>query len=120
MFAAMPGDAQLARSSGGSIQNNYWGNSVAFAAYSVAGDKTYRDYPVQLRKYTLDTGSSRMIPKEEVEGEEGYDFDVPRMGKVQLMVCNTAGFHPYSKANQNGGMMFLDYIKFVPRIPDGE
>lgn len=120
MFAAMPGDAQLARSSGGSIQNNYWGNSVAFAAYSVAGDKTYRDYPVQLRKYTLDTGSSRMIPKEEVEGEERYDFDVPRMGKVQLMVCNTAGFHPYSKANQSGGMMFLDYIKFVPRIPDGE
>lgn len=120
MFASMPGEASLVRSSGGSIQNNYLGNSTAFAAYSVAGDERYKNQSVQLRKYTLDTSSSRMIPIAELEGEDAFDFDVPRIGKVQLMVCNTAGFHTYSKANQSGGMMFLDYIKFVPRIPEGE
>ena len=119
LFASMPGSQSLVRGSTGAIQNNYWGDTFAFAAYTVAGEEKYKNESVQLRKYAL--GSlPRMIPSTPVEGEGAFDFNVPRMGNVQLMVCNTAGYHPYSQANQSGGMMFLDYIKFVPRMTDGE
>ena len=85
--------------------------------YSIAGDETYKNTPVHLRKYNL---GDYMIPVTPLEDADAYGFEVPRMGQVQIMVCNTAGCHEYSKPGQRGGMMFLDYIKFVPRIEDGE
>lgn len=119
LLASMPGEPVLRRPSGStsSIENNYWGKECGFVGYSIAGDETYKNTPVHLRKYNL---GSYMIPTTPVEEADAYDFEVPRMGQVQVMVCNTAGCHEYSKPNQRGGMMFLDYIKFVPRIADGE
>ncbi|WP_288360438.1 fasciclin domain-containing protein [uncultured Bacteroides sp.] len=119
LLASMPGEPALRRPSGStsSIENNYLGKTCGFAGYSIAGDETYKNTPVHLRKYNL---GSYMIPTTPVEEADAYDFEVPRMGQVQLMVCNTAGCHEYSKPDQRGGMMFLDYIKFVPRIADGE
>lgn len=119
LLASMPGDPALRRPAGttSSIDNNYWGKECGFVGYSIAGDETYKNTPVHLRKYNL---GSYMIPTTPVEEADAYDFEVPRMGEVQVMVCNTAGCHEYSKASQRGGMMFLDYIKFVPRIADGE
>ena len=38
------------------------------------------------------------------------DGSVPIMGRTTFMVCNTA--------KATGGLMFLDYIKLVPRIDD--
>lgn len=119
LLASMPGEPVLRRPTGStsSIENNYLGKECGFVGYSIAGDETYKDTPVHLRKYNL---GSYMIPTTPVEEADAYDFEVPRMGQVQVMVCNTAGCHEYSKPNQRGGMMFLDYIKFVPRIADGE
>ena len=119
LLASMPGEEPLRRPAGStsSIENNHWGKTCGFAGYSIAGDETYKNTPVHLRKYNL---GSYMIPAGPVEEADAYDFEVPRMGKARVMVCNTAGCHEYSKSNQRGGMMFLDYIKFVPRIADGE
>lgn len=119
LLASMPGEPTLRRPSGSNstIENNYLGKSCGFVGYSIAGDETYKNTPVRLRKYNL---GDYMIPVTPLEDADAYDFEVPRMGQVQIMVCNTAGCHEYSKPGQRGGMMFLDYIKFVPRIEDGE
>lgn len=113
LFASMPGERGLVRNSDGLILNNYLkgdkGNLTAFAASSLAGEIK----EVRLAKWTLEADSR--YPSMVVEGEDPYAFSVPRMGVASFMVCNTT-----NAVTGNGGMMFLDYIKLVPRIAEGD
>lgn len=113
LFASMPFEKVLSRADN-NINNNYLGNQIAFGARSTAGIMKEE----HLCKYALD-----VIPKtimlNPIE-EDPYTFTVPRMGKVTLMVCNTAEYSDVAKKSITGGMMFLDYIKFVPRVEEGD
>ncbi len=116
LFASMPGETPLNRNSEGAIENNYLGTEVAFGAYSTAGIMKEE----HLRKYTLDIVPN-MVLKDPVE-EEPFTFSVSNMGNVTLMVCNTAAYsNPTAeKKSVTGGLMFLDYIKLVPRVDEGD
>lgn len=122
LFASMPGEALLGRPdpSYPAIVNNYLGNSIAFAAASKNGIMQEE----RLCKYNLGSDAMRMVPVSPVEETDPYAFVVPRMGNVMFMVCNTAGFgeeyEGLADSNRSGGMMFLDYIKLIPRIENGD
>lgn len=116
LFASMPGETPLNRNSEGAIENNYLGTEMAFGAYSTAGIMKEE----HLRKYTLDIAPN-MVLKDPVE-EEPFTFSVSNMGNVTLMVCNTAAYSNPSaeKKSVTSGLMFLDYIKLVPRVDEGD
>ena len=122
LFASMPGSPLLGRPdpSNPAIVNNYLGNTVAFAASSKSGVMQEE----RLCKYSLGSDAMRMVPVTPVDEPDPYAFSVPQMGNVMFMVCNTAGFgeeyENLTDANRSGGMMFLDYIKLVPRIEEGD
>jgi len=122
LFASMPGQPLLGRpdSSYPAIVNNYLGNTIAFAAASQSGIMQEE----KLCKYNLGSDAMRMIPVNPIDDPDPYAFTVPHMGNVMFMVCNTAGFgeeyENLTDANRSGGMMFLDYIKLVPRIENGD
>ena len=125
LFASMPGATELTVSSS-VIKNNYLGDVQAFVASSKAGVKE----EVQLQLYDLDLNTSKATPKYQrphdtpVAEGDSFGFTVPYMGNVVLMVCNSATYgEEYANvtdAERAGGMMFLDYIKFVPRVADGD
>lgn len=115
LFASMPGEKVLSRNSDGLILNNYLkgetGNLTAFVASSLAGVIKEE----HLAKWTLEADSRYPLAKVEGASVDPYVFSVPKMGTATFMVCNTT-----NAATGNGGMMFLDYIKLVPRIAEGD
>lgn len=104
LFISLPQEKVLKRESNGQISNNYLGNTTAFVGTSLAGARNES----HLSKYTLGVIPTTYITTQIVD--DPYTFSVPVMGNTTFMVCNT------SKAT--GGVMFLDYIKLVPRIAD--
>ncbi len=104
LFISLPEKAVLKRESNGQISNNYLGNTTAFVGKSRAGIQQES----HLSKYTLGAVPNTYITNE--VGSDPYTFSVPIMGRTTFMVCNTA--------KATGGLMFLDYIKLVPRIDD--
>lgn len=126
LFASMPGKKELSVSSN-VVKNNEWGDQEAFVSYSYAGGEGPEE--VRLQRYSLGLSTSSSTPNYQrpiakVEGKEAYDFVVPQMGTTVLMVCNSAGFgeeyDSVSDKDKGSGVMFLDYIKFVPRIAEGD
>jgi hypothetical protein len=102
LFISLPNMPVLTRASNGTISNNYLGSSIAFAGVSTAGIKSES----HLCKYNLDIAPNMYI-KTPLTTDQ-YTFSVPTMGNTTFMLCNTA--------RAAGGIMFLDYIKLVPRI----
>ena len=104
LFISLPDNPVLSRDSKGRIYNNYLGDNIAFVGVSTAGIKDES----HLCKYTLDVVPNMYIKTPLTE--DPYTFSVPRMGNTTFMVCNTA--------RRAGGLIFLDYIKLVPRIDE--
>lgn len=114
MFMSFPLKAKLSRLSSGEVRNNSLGD-FALAATTIAGrtnPATGKPYEAKLRKYRL-----MDIPTQYVSHvTTSFDGIVqcPTAGKATIWVTNTANGQASTSAT--GGLMFLDYIKLVPRV----
>ncbi|NDW19119.1 hypothetical protein D0T53_09355 [Dysgonomonas sp. 216] len=119
MLISLPDEEKVSRSSvNGSITNNF-NNSTVFAATSIAGgDPATKE--VKLNRYNTTDGDSEVrnfMPNLEsmFAGSDAFgDKDIlkcPRYGKTTLMVANTV-----RETGNNVGLIFLDYIKLVPKV----
>lgn len=123
LFASMPGEPELSVSSS-IIKNNYLGDMEGFVASSKAGVLE----EAHLQRYLLDLDTKQKIyqrPQDfPITEGDSFGFEVPQMGNVVLMVCNSATYgeeyENVTDTDRGAGMMFLDYIKFVPRIAEGD
>ncbi|MFV0327724.1 MAG: fasciclin domain-containing protein [Bacteroides xylanisolvens] len=123
LFASMPGEPELTVSSS-VIKNNYLGDTEGFVAASKAG--VFEEAHLQRYPLVLDTKLKIYQRPQDYPITEGdpFGFEVSRMGNVVLMVCNSATFGEeyanVTETDRGAGMMFLDYIKFVPRVAEGD
>lgn len=116
LFISLPEQPKLSRAASGTgvgqISNNYLGNTMAFAAGTLAGVHE----EVQLRKYNLtNTVNAFLVDAVEDAGnpQSPFVFSSSLMGKATFWVCNTT-----KDAGTYSGMMFLDYIRLTPIIDD--
>lgn len=109
LMISLPGRPSLSRSgtSPNNISNNYLGGTMAFVGETKAG--IHKE--VQLNKRHL-TASGQLWDKSvNTEIQDEFGFSPQQMGSARLWVCNSCNY-------DRGGMMFLDYIRLVPRIND--
>ncbi|MDR1342490.1 MAG: fasciclin domain-containing protein [Prevotellaceae bacterium] len=93
------------------VENNYIGDETCFAGIDTAG--VWKE--TQLRKWslTLDSKSPQLLNAQSTA--RGADtMRVSHAGELTLWLCNTARATTASAQ----GMLFLDYIKLVPELPE--
>jgi uncharacterized surface protein with fasciclin (FAS1) repeats len=114
LFISFPGMKSLSKGSNDvnadAIENNYLGAEACFVGVDTAG--VYKE--TQLRKWslTLDSKSPQLLKEPLRQGAD--TMKVSRAGALTLWLCNTARATTASAQ----GMLFLDYIKLVPDLPE--
>ena len=108
LFVSMPGEPELGYSTANGVINNYLGDKVAFVSQDTAGIHKER----VMRKWDLVNNTTQYISKP-IEKDDSGIMSVPASGKLTMWLCNTAR----TNATSAQGMLFLDYILLVPKLP---
>ncbi len=90
------------------VVNNYLGDSRCFVGEDLAG--VHKE--TKLKQWSLVTGT-QLIESANTSTDSGI-MAVTKTGTLTIWLCNTAR----SNAARNQGLLFLDYIKLVPRITE--
>ncbi|WP_175550525.1 fasciclin domain-containing protein [Bacteroides luti] len=117
LFISLPGQPRLARDSDGKILNNYLDTNTGTASwkkYAFVGEVNAgvnKETQLTKRNLTGDFGSVGTVLT-----DDPYTFQCPIMGYSTFYVCNT----PAATKNTEKyyGMIFLDYIRLVPKISE--
>lgn len=107
LFISRPGATRLAKD-GDKILNNYLGDTICFVGQDVAGVHKL----TQLSMWTLD--EKNQLLKKALIGASAKTMQVPYTGWLNMWLCNTTR----STATRAQGMLYLDYIKLVPILPN--
>ncbi|WP_243348795.1 fasciclin domain-containing protein [Parabacteroides sp. FAFU027] len=122
MYVSYPSYPSLYRASNGEIKNNTLGVNNQFAGecclygMTVAGKinpATGKPYETKLRKYRMLTDAATQYISTSVANYDGI-IECPRAGLATFFVTNTAT--GMVSGTDTGGLMFLDYIRFVPKV----
>ncbi|WP_157257575.1 fasciclin domain-containing protein [Dysgonomonas macrotermitis] len=108
LFISMPGQPELAYTSANGVANNYLGDLMCFVAQDTAG--IYKER--KMTKWNLGANTTQYITTA-VKGDDASIMSVPASGNLTMWLCNTAK----TNATQSQGMLFLDYILLVPKLP---
>jgi uncharacterized surface protein with fasciclin (FAS1) repeats len=122
VFVSMPGRPVLQKGtkySADAIANGYMTDRVddvarfdtCFVAIDTAGIHKER----KMQKWTISRQKAQAI-QTPVKSPQAYIMPVPTAGELTLWLCNTARDRNY--ASQLQGLLFLDYIKLVPILPE--
>jgi Fasciclin domain. len=120
MYISYPLKPALTRLSSGEIQNNSLNTSAYYYALvgtTVAGrinPLTGKPYEVKLKKYRLSDAdlTTQLIADVTAFPPTDGVIPCPAAGKATIWVTNTV--------TESGGLIFLDYIKLVPRVNPNE
>jgi uncharacterized surface protein with fasciclin (FAS1) repeats len=116
LFISLPDAKTLAKGdnkvNADAVSNNYLGDETCFVGVDTA---TGALKETQLRKWslTLDAKSPQFISKASTAADADV-MKVSNAGELTLWLCNTARATTASAQ----GMLFLDYIKLEPTLPD--
>jgi hypothetical protein len=117
LFISMPGAAPLSKGgvndNADAIANNYLGNKECFVGIDTAG--VYKETQLLKWRLTLDSKSPQFIGSP-LQTPDADVMLVSNPGTLMLWLCNTARATTASAQ----GMLFLDYIKLVPVLPEEE
>lgn len=122
MYVSYPSSPALYRASNGEIKNNSLGVNNQFVGecclygMTVAGKTnlaTGKPYETKLRKYRMLTDAATQYISTSVANYDGI-IECPRAGLATFFVTNTAT--GMVSGTDTGGLMFLDYIRFVPKV----
>lgn len=108
LFISMPGQKELAYSTANGIINNYLGDKISFVSQDTAG--IYKERA--MKKWELANNTTQYLSKQ-IDGADSGIMTVPTSGKLTMWLCNTAR----TNATSAQGMLFLDYILLVPKLP---
>lgn len=119
LYISYPKKPVLSRLSSGEVRNNSLNSAIyyALAGTTIAGKVnplTGKPDEVKLKKYRLLDGDLTTQLIADVTAFPPTDGVVPcpTAGKATIWLTNTT--------TESGGLMFLDYIKFVPRVNPNE
>ena len=116
LFISMPQQQSLSYDKN-LIWNNYLGDTVCFVGQNLAGPTVnvpagYVPPLTQLKKWSLYRDSQMLdFP---LTGADATVMNVTAAGEMTLWLCNTTR----DKGTRTQGMLFLDYIKLAPKLPD--
>lgn len=108
LFISMPGQKELAYTTANGVANNYLGDLTSFVSQDTAG--IYKERV--MKKWTLGSNTTQYLSKQ-IESADSGIMTVPSSGKLTMWLCNTAR----TNATSAQGMLFLDYILLVPKLP---
>lgn len=108
LFVSMPGASELAYNASSGIINNYLGDKMCFVSQDTAGIHKQR----KMHKWDLQNNTTQYLSKRTMN-EDADVMTVLQSGKLTMWLCNTAR----TNASSAQGMLFLDYILLVPKLP---
>ncbi|MDR3366652.1 MAG: fasciclin domain-containing protein [Prevotellaceae bacterium] len=111
LFISLPGKPALKKgndASADAVTNGHLGDTVCFVGLDTAG--VHKE--TQLKPWTLDAKTQFL--KRPLPTAKDDVMVVPNVGELTLWLCNTTRRNTTRKQ----GMMFLDYIKLVPILPE--
>ncbi len=111
LFISMPNRPVLSKGVSGQVNaviNNYLGDTRCFVGQGLAGVHE----ETKLVQWDLQNNTTQLL-KSAVAGSDAEVMKVPQSGTLTMWLCNTAR----STAANAQGMLFLDYIKLVPKLP---
>jgi hypothetical protein len=111
LFASMPGRPALRKGNSASaeaVTNGYLGDTICFVGLNQAGvhEETL------LQQWTLE--EKTQFIKRPLTTPQAATMVVPNVGNLTMWLCNTTR----NNSTRLQGMMFLDYIKLVPILPE--
>ena len=111
LFVSMPDRPTLRKATNNQIINNYLGDDICFVSQDTAGIHKERI----MRQWSLDITANRpQLILEPINSPTANILRVDRVGELTMWLCNTA----LSTTGSEQGMLFLDYIKLVPKLPE--
>lgn len=108
LFISMPGKPDLAYNASNGVINNYLGDKVCFVSQDTAGIHKQR----KMKKWDLLNNTTQYLSKP-ISAANADVMTVAQSGKLTMWLCNTARTNAVSAQ----GMLFLDYILLVPKLP---
>ncbi|MDR1343311.1 MAG: fasciclin domain-containing protein [Prevotellaceae bacterium] len=111
LFISMPGRPALRKGNSASaeaVTNGYLGDTICFVGQSLAGVHE----ETQLSQWTLEEKTQFL--KRPLTTPQAAIMVAPNVGDLTLWLCNTTR----SNSTRLQGMMFLDYIKLTPILPE--
>lgn len=108
LFISMPGAVELSYNASNGVINNYLGDKVCFVSQDTAGIHKQR----KMHKWDLVNNTTQYLSKR-ITSADADIMTVPTSGKLTMWLCNTAR----TNAANAQGMLFLDYILLVPKLP---
>ena len=124
LFVSMPGRPVLRRGDvtyPNQIINNYLGNYRCFVSQDTAGihkERIMKQW--MLTDPNIVNNNVREDPnqllKQPINDSRASIMEVDRTGELTIWLCNTAR----TIAANGQGMLFLDYIRLTPKLPDEE
>jgi len=112
LFVAMPGGLPLAKGitdNTAGVANNYLGEARCFVGQGMAGVKEL----TKLKQMNLVATTQLVDFTTPITTANSDVMTVPNTGTLTMWLCNTAR----SVTASRQGLLFLDYILLVPRIP---